>query len=101
MKILYSYKTGEQEFFLPNTKENQKALLWFEDDGDWFLYYADSAVCQSFINRIVNRTYKNTNLLFNLDNLETIKDDEQFDRYHNWIQANYNYNGIHKGFEVD
>lgn len=101
MKILYSYVKGNEIFYIPKTKQNVRVLLWFEDDGNWYLYYADDMSSQSFINRIINKTFKNTTQLFDFDNLEIIESEDQFNTYFKWIQDNYNYNGIHKGIEED
>ena len=38
--------------------------------------------------------------VFSMFNLETIEQ-EPFDKYMEWINDNYNYQGLHKGEQVD
>lgn len=96
MKILFTDTESSPNLFIPFTDQNQKILIWFEDGGDWYVYYADDYTSNTYINRIINKTFKSNLELFNLNNLEVIEDDQQFNSYFKWIQDNYNYNLIHR-----
>jgi hypothetical protein len=100
MKILYNATPNSQVIPISTGGGNQFVLVWFEDDGDWFVYFADISTSQTFIHRIVNKFAINANDLFSLLNMETISD-QQYDVYEKWINANFNYQALHKDEKVD
>lgn len=101
MQIIYEKLSSSEDIYITDSNFNQKLLVWFEDDSDWFVYYADDLTSQVFINRIINKQAKGASELFKLSNFEVIKDDDQFERYSKWITNTYNYSGIHKDSEID
>lgn len=100
MKVLYNASTDPREIPVSTGGGFQKVLVWFEDQGDWFVYYCDTFVSQAYINRIVNKFETSAEKLFSGFNFETISD-EQFDVYEEWINNNFNYQGLHKDEKLD
>lgn len=102
MKIVYEKLSSSEDIYISESNQNQRLLVWFEDDFDWFVYYCDDLTSQVFINKIIDKGIKGgASALFSLSNFEVIKDTEQFDKYSEWITRNYNYSGIHKGNDLD
>ena len=100
MKVLYNASTDPREIPVSTGNKKKKVLVWFEDQGDWFVYYCDTNVSQAYINRIVNKFEISAEKLFSGLNFETIPD-EQFDVYEKWINDNFNYQGLHKDEKLD
>lgn len=100
MNILYNASTDHREIQVSTGAGFQKVLAWFEDQGDWFVYYCDTNASQAYINRIVNKFEITSERLFSGLNFEVIPDD-QFDVYEKWINNNFNYQGLHKDEKLD
>lgn len=100
MNILYNASTDSREIQVSTGAGFQKVLVWFEDQGDWFVYYCDTNVSQVYINRIVNKFAISSDLLFSGLNFETIPND-QFEVYEKWINNTFNYQGLHKDEKLD
>lgn len=100
MKILYNASTDSRVIPVSTGAGFQQVLVWFEDQGDWFVYYCDTNVSQAYINRIVNKFETSAEKLFSGLNFETIPD-EQFDVYEAWINDTFNYQGLHKDEKLD
>lgn len=97
MQILYTYKECMDPIFIEGTEGTMRVLLVFREDGDTFVYYCSDVTHQVFINRIIS-----TRLLgFTLSNFARIEDDEQFQRFQDYIETHYNYNGQHMTDKID
>lgn len=93
MKVLYTYKTKTNPVYIEGSNNSQRVLIVFQDGSDLFVYYADDYLRHTYLNKIIK-----SNLLsevLHMDNLVRIESDEQFNSYIEWIENNYNYNGIH------
>lgn len=100
MKILYNASTDSREIQISTGCGFQKVLVWFEDQGDWFVYYCDTNVSQAYINRIVNKFETSAEKLFSGLNFEVLTE-EQFITYEKWINDTFNYQGLHKDEKLD
>lgn len=100
MKVLYNAAHDQREIPVSTGAGFQKVLIWFEDQGDWFVYYCDTNVSQVYINKIVNKFAISSDELFSGLNFDTIPDD-QFDEYEKWINNNFNFQGLHKDEKLD
>ena len=99
MKALYTY-TGKNEIvYIPAGGGHQRLLVWFEDNGDWFVYFCDDLRSMTYIHRIINKMKPSPDIFsgFNLEVLTT----EEYDKYEKWIRDNYNYQGLHKDEKID
>lgn len=96
MKILYTYTNNVDPIYIDTT--DQKVLICFQDSGDNFIYYANDYTHMCYINRVVNINLQNW---ATADNLEVIENDAQFDKYVSYINANYNYQGLHVTEKID
>lgn len=94
MKILYNASSDSREIQVSTGDGYQKVLVWFEDQGDWFVYYCDTNVSQTYINRIINKFETSPDKLFSGFNFEVLAED-QFTTYEKWINSLFNYQGLH------
>ena len=100
MKILYNASSDSREILVSTGDGHQKVLVWFEDQGDWFVYYCDTLVSQAYINRIVNKLETSADKLFSGLNFEVLPED-QFVTYEKWINSLFNYQGLHANEKLD
>ena len=97
MKILYTYKEGTEPIYVNGSNGVQRVLIVFKDDNRTYVYYCDDYLRQMFLNEIIS-----TSLMgFDLANFRRIDNDEQFNRYLQYITDNYNYSGQHIGEKID
>lgn len=99
MKVVYSYVNGNPIQYIPTGVGHQRILLWFEDGMDWYVFFCDDTLSKVYLHRVINKM-KPPHEVFSMFNLETIEQ-EPFDKYMEWINDNYNYQGLHKGEQVD
>ena len=97
MKILYTYKEGTEPIYVNGSNGVQRVLIVFKDDNRTYVYYCDDYLRQMFLNEIIS-TYL---MGFDLANFRRIDNDEQFNRYLQYITDNYNYSGQHIGEKID
>lgn len=100
MKLLYkdSNKLSETEIFFEDNIYSKVRII-FEDDNEYYVYYSNDITNQVYINRIINKHLKPH--MFFTNNIEVIKNDEQFDYYYNWINNLSNFQALHKGELID
>lgn len=101
MKILYEAGKGSPKIPIPSSYGTQYVLLWLELDSDQYLYIGDVSTSQCYINKIVDKSLTNGDLLFHHDNIERIESDEEYEYLKDWIHNHYNYTGIHKDDSLD
>lgn len=101
MNILYAYTKDQPVIHVSTGDGNQRVLLWFQDDNDWFVFYCDDSTSETFINRIINKFETTADKLFHGFNFERIADDEQFTTYQKFVEKNFNYQGLIKDEEID
>lgn len=99
MKVLYSYTGKNQIVYVPTGGGHQRVLLWFEDNGDWYVHFCDDLRSMVYIHRIVNKLAPPSEI-FSGFNMTTLSE-EEYDKYELWIRNNYNYQGLHKDEKVD
>lgn len=99
MKVIYAYKEGAKIEYIPTGGGYQRILLWFEDNGDWFVFFTDDLLSRVYLHRVVDKL-KQPHEIFSGFNLETLNE-EEFNTYYKWIHNNYNYQGLHKGEKID
>lgn len=100
MKVIYIKIQTADDVFIGGSQGNQRLLVWFEDNLDWYVYYCCDLTSQTYINRIINKMLTR-DLLFSLDNFERIEDDEQFKKYSEWVNNKVNFAGLHKDVAMD
>lgn len=100
MKVLYAASPNTQQIDISTGDGYQKVLLWFEDQGDWFVYFCDTLKSQAYIHKIINKLEITSDRLFSGFNFTTLTD-EEFDFYEKWINDNYNYQGLHVDEKID
>ena len=100
MKILYNASTDSRVIPISTGGCFQHVLVWFEDNDDWFVYFADTNTSQAYIHKIVNKLETSADRLFSGLNMDVLTD-EEFDYYEKWINSNFNYQGLHKNEEID
>ena len=100
MKILYNATKTKQAIPISTGNGTQFVLLWFEDGNDWFVYFCDTSSSKTYIHRLVNKFAISSEELFSGFNMEVLSD-EQYDYYEEWINNHFNYQGLHKGEELD
>lgn len=100
MKVLYSATPTNKPIPISTGGGHQFVLLWFEDQLDWFVYFCDTSVSKTYIHKIINKSFTNSNDLFNGLNLCQLTN-EEYDLYESWIKNNYNYQDLHKGEEIN
>lgn len=103
MNILYSYlksKKNTPKKYVFENQNIQQVLLIFEDQGDTFVFYSDDITKTVHLNKIKNINIKPIFKLCSIENFEELSQQE-FDYYYNFIHNNYNYQGIHKGVDLD
>ena len=98
MKIAYWDNPKEAPYFLEDQPEC-KIRAVFHDDGDIYVFYSHDPSSQLFINKIINKTH--IPHIFFLSNLEPIFSEEQFNYYYERLTALSNYQGLHKGEDLD
>jgi hypothetical protein len=101
MKLLYVKTDKTPEIQVYTGGGHQRILVWFEDDGDQFVYYCDDSTSQTFINKIINKFETTSDRMFSGLNFSRIESDEQFDRYQKMIEANFNFQGLMKDEKID
>ena len=97
MKIVYTYTEGTEPIYVDGSNGVQRVLIVFKDNDQTFVYYCDDYLRQMFLNEIIS-----TSLLgFSVSNFKRIEDDDQFNRYLEYISNNYNYSGEHINEKID
>lgn len=98
MKVVYTYTEGTEPLYINGSSGVQRVLIVFKDEGKTFVYYCDDYTRKMYLNEILSTRLA---IGFSLDNFKKIEDEEQFDRYIDYIQNNYNYSGSHIHEVVD
>lgn len=97
LKIKYYDTPNNPDMYLEDQPECRIRVI-FHDDGDIFVYYSHDPSSSIYINKVINPNHFPH--MFFLSNLETIKDDEQFDYYYGIINNQSNFQGLHKDSEI-
>lgn len=97
LKIKYYDTPNNQDIYLGD-QPGCRVRVIFHDDGDIFLYYSHDPSSSVYINKVINPNYFPH--MFFLSNLETIKDNEQFDYYYGIINNQSNFQGLHKNIDI-
>lgn len=92
MKAIYTYTGSNEKIYIPSSGGRQFILVWFESDQDWYVFLADTYRSTVHINKIKNKLLSR-NYLFDAENFEALDDDE-FDSCYEWLNNNYNYQGL-------
>lgn len=95
MRVLYRASPKDRPIPIPSGLGSQFVLLWLKKDSNQYVYYCDTYLAQTYINRVIDKSLLNPEELFHGDNFARIESDEEFDEINKWIEANYNFNGIH------
>lgn len=99
MKILYEATNKKPPIYIEGAYTPQRILLLFYDSDTLYIYYADDYLRSVFLN-IVEKTNILSEVL-HADHLKRIENDAEFDYYIQWIEARYNFNGIHINENID
>ena len=76
MKILYNASTDSRVIPISTGGGFQHVLVWFEDNDDWFVYFADTNTSQAYIHKIVNKLETSADRLFSGLNMDVLTDEE-------------------------
>lgn len=97
MKVIYTYKEGTTPVFVTGGAGVQRVLVTFKDNGNFYVYFCDDYLRNTYLNRIISITVDD---IYSNSNFERIQSDEEFYYYVSQIEKLYNYNSIHKGEEI-
>ena len=99
MKIYYEATNQKDPLYLENSNNRCRVLLVFYDQGNLYVYYTDEVSRSVYINRIEKTSILDEAL--SLNHCKYIESDEEWSYYNNFIQDNYNFNGLHKDENID
>lgn len=93
MKAIYTYTNNKEPIYIADSNGTQRVLVVFQEAGRLYVYFCDDYLRHTYLNRLI-KTSLNSEPICNA-NLIRIEDDVEFYACLNWVESNYNYNGMH------